>query len=62
MRNTELEKLDALVGEWTTTISDAWFLEPPGAQVPGSTIVEWIGSRSWSCARSSPEANTRTPR
>lgn len=43
MRNTELEKLDGLVGEWTTTISNAWFLEPPGAQVPGSTVVEWIG-------------------
>jgi hypothetical protein len=43
MRNTELERLDGLVGEWTTTISDAWFLEPPGAQVPGSTIIEWIG-------------------
>jgi hypothetical protein len=43
MRNTELDKLDGLVGEWTTTISDAWFLEPPGAKVPGSTIIEWIG-------------------
>lgn len=43
MRNTEVEKLDGLVGHWTTTISDAWFLEPPGAQVPGSTTVEWIG-------------------
>jgi hypothetical protein len=43
LRNTELEKLDGLVGGWTTTISDAWFLEPPGVQVPGSTIVEWIG-------------------
>ena len=43
MRNTELEKLDGLVGEWTTTISDAWFLEPPGAEVPGSTTVEWLG-------------------
>src|SRR5215218_5250185 len=43
MRNTELDKLDGLVGQWTTTISDAWFLEPPGATVPGSTIVEWIG-------------------
>jgi hypothetical protein len=43
MRNTELDKLDGLVGEWTTTISDAWFLEPPGAQVSGSTIVKWIG-------------------
>ena len=37
MRNTELEKLDGLVGEWTTTISDAWFLEPTGVQVPGTT-------------------------
>jgi hypothetical protein len=43
MRNTELEKLDGLVGEWRTTISDAWFLEPSGAQVPGSTIIEWVG-------------------
>jgi len=43
MRNTELEKLDGLVGEWTTTISDAWFLEPPGTQVPGSTTIEWVG-------------------
>ena len=43
MRNTELQKLDWLVGEWTTTMSDAWFLEPPGARVPGLTTVEWIG-------------------
>jgi hypothetical protein len=43
MRNTELEKLDGLVGEWTTTMSDAWFLEPPGTEVPGTTTVEWLG-------------------
>ena len=43
MRNTELEKLDGLVGRWRTTISDAWFLEPVGTEVPGSTLVEWIG-------------------
>jgi hypothetical protein len=43
MRNTELEKLNGLVGEWRTTISDAWFLDPPGTEVPGSTTVEWIG-------------------
>lgn len=43
MRNTELEKLDGLVGEWTTTISDAWFLEPPGIEVPGTTTIEWLG-------------------
>ena len=43
MRNAELAKLDGLVGEWTATISDAWFLEPPGTQVPGTTVVEWMG-------------------
>jgi hypothetical protein len=43
VRNTELEKLDGLVGEWTTTLSDAWFLEPPGTEVPGRTRIEWLG-------------------
>lgn len=43
MRNTELEKLDGLVGEWTTTLSDAWFLEPPGLQVPGTTTIKRLG-------------------
>jgi hypothetical protein len=36
MRNTELDKLDGLVGEWTTTISDAWFLET--ARCPGAGL------------------------
>jgi hypothetical protein len=43
MRNAELERLDGLVGEWTTTMSDAWFLEPPGTEVSGTTTVEWLG-------------------
>ncbi len=43
MRNSELEKLDGLVGRWTTTMSDAWFLEPPGTEVPGTTTIEWLG-------------------
>jgi len=43
MRNTELERLGGLVGEWRTTISDAWFLEPPGTTVPGTTTIEWLG-------------------
>lgn len=43
MRNAELAKLEGLVGEWTTTMSDAWFLEPPGLAVSGTTIVEWLG-------------------
>jgi hypothetical protein len=43
MRNTELQKLDGLIGEWTTMMSDAWFLEPPGLEVSGMTTVEWLG-------------------
>lgn len=42
MRNTESAKLDGLVGEWTTTRSDAWFLEPPGTEVSGTTTIEWL--------------------
>ena len=33
MRNTEMAKLGGLVGQWTATISDAWFFEPPGTTV-----------------------------
>ncbi|MFC9970410.1 hypothetical protein ACFVH6_05855 [Spirillospora sp. NPDC127200] len=43
MRNTELGKLEGFVGEWTTTLSDAWFLEPPGVRVTGTTAIEWLG-------------------
>ena len=43
MRNTEMGKLAGLVGEWTTRMSDAWFVEPPGTMVPGTTTIEWLG-------------------
>lgn len=43
MRNIEMAKLEGLVGEWQTTISDAWFLEPSGTTVPGETSIQWIG-------------------
>ncbi|MFD0855946.1 hypothetical protein ACFQ07_27150 [Actinomadura adrarensis] len=43
MRNTELAKLGTLVGEWATTMSDAWFLEPKGLETPGHTTIDWLG-------------------
>jgi hypothetical protein len=43
MRNAELAKLDGLIGEWKTTLSDAWFLEPPGTEVPAATTIERLG-------------------
>ena len=43
MRNEALQTLDVLVGEWMLTLSDAWFLEPPGTEVQGAATVEWFG-------------------
>ena len=43
MRNKNLEKLEVLVGAWKLTLSDAWFLEPPGSEVHGSSTIEWLG-------------------
>lgn len=42
MRNAPLQRLETLVGEWTLTLSDAWF-EPPGTVMHGSATVEWLG-------------------
>jgi hypothetical protein len=43
VRNAELEKLDALVGEWNRDDINAWFLGP-GPEVPGtSTLVRPSG-------------------
>jgi hypothetical protein len=38
-----MQHLDVLVGSWHTTMRNAWFLEPPGQEVPGSSTVEWLG-------------------
>lgn len=43
MRNEALKKLEVLVGTWTLTMSDAWFLEPAGTEFYGSATVEWLG-------------------
>lgn len=43
MRSEAMERLDVLVGDWRTTLSNAWFLEPPDLEVPGTAHVEWLG-------------------
>jgi hypothetical protein len=43
VRNEAMERLDFLVGSWRTTMRNAWFLEPPSQEVPGSATVEWLG-------------------
>ncbi len=42
MRNTALQELDVLVGEWALVLSDAWFLEPRDTEVRGRAVVEWL--------------------
>jgi hypothetical protein len=43
MRNATLEALDVLVGEWSLTLSDAWFLESRDIQRHGHVTVGWLG-------------------
>lgn len=43
MRNKKLELLDGLVGSWKLTLSDAWFLEPEGTEVHGTSEIAWLG-------------------
>jgi len=35
VHNPAIEAMDVLVGEWTTALSDAWFLEPAAVQQQG---------------------------
>jgi hypothetical protein len=43
MRNAALAELDALVGDWSMTMSGAWFLDTPETEVRGSATFEWLG-------------------
>lgn len=43
MRNPDLDALDALVGDWTLTLSDAWFLESRDVRHQGRATVRWLG-------------------
>ncbi len=43
MRNDAMQQLDVLTGSWQTTLRNAWFLDPPEQEVPGSATVEWLG-------------------
>lgn len=43
MRTPELEALDLLVGEWTLTLTGAWFLETPDRRQHGSARARWLG-------------------
>lgn len=43
MRNEAMEQLNVLVGSWRTTLRNAWFLDPPDQEVPGTATFAWLG-------------------
>jgi len=43
VRNEALKDLEGLVGEWTLTMSDAWFLEDRDRRQTGSATIDWLG-------------------
>jgi hypothetical protein len=43
MKNPALAQLDDLVGEWTLTMTGAWFLDRLDTEVPGRATFEWLG-------------------
>jgi len=43
MRNPALEALDVLVGEWSLTLTDCWFLESPDVEQRGRAVGRWLG-------------------
>ncbi|QIS09374.1 hypothetical protein [Nocardia arthritidis] len=43
MRSKAMEQLDVLIGSWRATMRNAWFLDPPDQEIPGSATVEWLG-------------------
>jgi hypothetical protein len=43
VKNPALAELDPLMGEWTMTMSGAWFLDSLDTEVPGRATFTWIG-------------------
>ncbi len=43
MRNPAVDALGALVGEWSLTLTDAWFLESREIRQHGHASVRWLG-------------------
>jgi hypothetical protein len=43
MRNPALEPLDVLIGEWSLTLTNAWFLDSLDVQQHGRATARWLG-------------------
>lgn len=43
MRNPHLEAVGMLIGEWSVTLTGAWFLESRDVHQHGRAVARWIG-------------------
>jgi hypothetical protein len=43
VRNPAVDALDALIGEWKLTLTDAWFLESRDLHQRGRATARWFG-------------------
>lgn len=43
MRNSALELLDVLIGDWSLTLKDSWFLESRDVEQHGRASGRWLG-------------------
>lgn len=43
MRNPALDLMDVLVGQWSLTLTDAWFLESRDVRQQGRAQARWLG-------------------
>lgn len=43
MRNPAIGALDVLIGEWSLTLTDCWFLESRDVQQRGRAFGRWLG-------------------
>lgn len=47
MKSDAMGALDVLVGEWQTTLTNAWFDLPPGSEQATDTTVSWVGGEAF---------------
>ena len=43
MRSEAIQQLEPLVGEWTLTLFNAWFIDDPDARLQGDATISWLG-------------------
>ena len=43
MRSPAIDAMDALIGEWSLTLTDAWFLDSPDVRQGGRAVFRWLG-------------------